>query len=1002
MKGIIKLFPAALAVFALASCSNEDFFGSENASGKLQLEATVEAPNSDDGTTRAAFLFTANGNSSLWQSGDEFRVYDAALQKYDNFVCDGSVIAVDGEPVVAEHSKAIFPGNQVYYAGYDKDNDDVIAIMDVPDDIEFGGLDKAADGTAYYASDMPMWGDVTDATSSNLKVELKTLSAFTDITVYQKSVKYIRVLAAANAATVDASPVGTGVGAPTLATATIQQIIDNDILDAKTPLAGYFEAQLKTGGVLKANRDNPVVKNSYKSYVTVDLSQNAADEAHIYIPIIAGVKYTNLIIQTSADGTTWNTLKAYKGATFERNGALRKDLVRGKAPIAAEVSSLKDLNDKLATIASTTEYQGRTVNITATGDIKTTQALAKLTIPTMTADQIVNFNFPIDDTDNPLTITGGTADHTMTINLNQGISGNTAVNINTAGKLVLTGSITSSRSDEYKKLNVTAAQELTLGSSEDFKSFTSNMDIVSSASPLVIDAAEGTIDNVALSGTATLKVESGTVTTVNSASSGKITIDGGKVTTINKTATDGDVEINDGEVTTLEAKTAESEFETDINGGKVTDLKLAKSSGNVTIDDATVTTLETAATGADAVKITSTNADATVTTLKLNADAHVTLTGDTGDDAFTAKIGTLNANSKVATVSSTGKAVISTASNLKDGSSFTSGWNDTKIATSDITGGNIYTAAQLAGIKANTAYTLKTTITSTANWTPVNLSGNFTADKLTVTVKGAPLFNKISGTAVIGGKDKDNVMTLETGDITGAKDENNLGSLAKEVEGTVTVKFVKANADGVTIQGNDTQNKAENIGGLIGKASGAVTLQDIQLGGTSALTLKGHANVGGYIGNVAGANSVIKILSSQDYASKFAFAKQGDYTTAPDKKAGTFGNFIGSITGTNVAVTIGKAADDKGGSFDKFIAASAYDTAALGFEKNTITVNSATKTFKGMTGTVKGHVLGYEIGYSTGTIKAEGIALYDKVKIKNNLGIDQEALTIDDINQYND
>ena len=106
MKGIIKLFPAALAVFALASCSNEDFFGSENASGKLQLEATVEAPNSDDGTTRAAFLFTANGNSSLWESEDEFRVYDAALQKYDKFVCDGSVIAVDGEPVVAEHSKA--------------------------------------------------------------------------------------------------------------------------------------------------------------------------------------------------------------------------------------------------------------------------------------------------------------------------------------------------------------------------------------------------------------------------------------------------------------------------------------------------------------------------------------------------------------------------------------------------------------------------------------------------------------------------------------------------------------------------------------------------------------------------------------------------------------------------------------------------------------------------------------------------------------------------------
>ena len=37
MKGIIKLFPAALAVLALASCSNDDFFGSNE--GEADSEA---------------------------------------------------------------------------------------------------------------------------------------------------------------------------------------------------------------------------------------------------------------------------------------------------------------------------------------------------------------------------------------------------------------------------------------------------------------------------------------------------------------------------------------------------------------------------------------------------------------------------------------------------------------------------------------------------------------------------------------------------------------------------------------------------------------------------------------------------------------------------------------------------------------------------------------------------------------------------------------------------
>ena len=1005
MKSILKFLPVALGVLTMASCSNDDFFGSETQKNGKELIPTVEnLVNADGGTTRSAW--TAGGTYQVsWQENDKFRVYDEAVQAYDIFSRKATGITIDGDADVEAHKYALFPGDQVYYAGWDKNNG-VSAVMSMPKGWDYEGAKKATFPSGekmVYASDLPMWGDVNNETSENLEVDLKFLTSVLDVCVYQNATKKIRVVAYKDKASLNGLATFNEEGNVTAdgaATANLNNLAN--VEGKQTPLSGYFFAQLKDGGQLVKDMTQPGEMTAKYGYTLEIEVGNTGDEAHVLIPIIPAT-YEYLSVQyLVADEThtnAWKELMGYEKTEIKRGQVRKTGLEIGKAPITAVVSSLEDLNNKLNTICTTADFSGRTVNITASDDIKTLDGYAHLDIPTgMLADQIVNFNFPIDDTDNPLTIQGGTVGKTMTINLNQGISGNTAVTISTTGKLVLTGSITSSREDQYKKINVTNAQALTFGSSADFNSFSTNMDIVS-GKDLTIDAVEGEIANVVLSGTAELTVKSGKVTKVASASSGAMVIAGGEVTTIEKTHKEGDVTIGAAKVGTLEAKTDASEFTTTINGGEVTNLKLAKSTGNVSITDAAVASLETAATGDDAVKIISTNANATVTTLKLNDNAKVTLTGDTeGDEIYTAKIGTLDANTKVATVSSTGKSVISTVSKLGEGSTFTSGWNATKIATSDITGGNIYTAAQLAGIKANTAYTLKTTITSTANWTPVNLSGNFTADKLTVTVKGAPLFNKISGTAVIGGKDKDNFMTLATGNITGAKDENNLGSLAKEVDGTVTVKFVKANtAADVTIQGNaeDGQNKAENIGGLIGKANGTVTLQDVQIGaGEKTVTLKGHANVGGFIGNVAG--GTVKILTSEELVSNVAFGLQGTYTEPTDAKAGTFGNFIGSITGAGANVTIGGTTNAKGSVIAKFVnnAINTAGTNNLGYNKNT----NGTKKFVGMVGTsgYSSQALTYEIGYSPVTAIGT-ILLYNKTT--DTLG-NPVSIKLDDINQF--
>ena len=82
MKKFIKIFPVALGLVALASCSNDDFFSSKNAddlSDKYVLAVTEE----DEVVTRA-FKDINQGNTS-YQNNEVMRVYDSNMAKYDEF-----------------------------------------------------------------------------------------------------------------------------------------------------------------------------------------------------------------------------------------------------------------------------------------------------------------------------------------------------------------------------------------------------------------------------------------------------------------------------------------------------------------------------------------------------------------------------------------------------------------------------------------------------------------------------------------------------------------------------------------------------------------------------------------------------------------------------------------------------------------------------------------------------------------------------------------------------
>ena len=203
MKSLIKFFPVAVGVLALASCSNDDFFGSSSEDGKLELVATVAAPvGSDDGLITRSVISPAENvadYSTSWDSKDKFRVYDAALQKYDAFSykAESKKITIDTEsPKVTEYAKAIFPAASVSYAGWSADNDAVTATVKIEDKITYAPAVKVGDKTAYV-SNLPMWGDAT-MEDNHLAVKLNPLTAYADITVNGAEAQYIRVISAAS------------------------------------------------------------------------------------------------------------------------------------------------------------------------------------------------------------------------------------------------------------------------------------------------------------------------------------------------------------------------------------------------------------------------------------------------------------------------------------------------------------------------------------------------------------------------------------------------------------------------------------------------------------------------------------------------------------------------------------------------------------------------------------------------------------------------------------
>lgn len=977
MKTALKFGSVALGLLTLASCSTDDFFETKKIDGKKELVVSVEAPEANDGVvTRAGFIPGTMG--IVWQDGDEFRVYGEALQEYDIYAWDGSAITLIGDEDVEEHKYAIFPGKQVTHAGWSKEHKSVTALVNIPTSVVYGNS-TVSNGTVAYMSNLPLWGTVAEE-GNNLKTSLKHLGAYTDIALYTGAgVDAIRIVAAKK---------DVALSSLTGSTSTL----NDDDLDETTPLSGPFDALLQDNGYLVANAD----ASNYKSYIEVTGIPTDGNELHVYIPIIPAT-YENLVIQYSTDnGSTWTAFEnedagftsQYIDKTVTRNMRFTKNLEKGEKAEDALVESLIDLNEKLEVAYTDKDFGAKNVldvNVAAGKTIETEATFAKIVIPSGTTSGVkydgkprnasdVNNTNPIiiniygaitNGTANvPLTITGGNSGQQVTLNFIGGISGDQRIEVETDCDLVLSGNLESTGTGElYKNINVSkAGTGLTLGQGA-VAPFSTNMTVNDAIAtvPLTVDAGSGEIAAIVTDASA-------------------VTVDGGKI----------------GDIT---AKTA-----------AVTVNAPAVVSGTITKNDVT---------GVITIKET------TVETVKLGkASVEIRLDGGTGKEAKTAKIATLNVNNQnTPVVKSQGKAVIGTVSGAKNATNapiYQSAWNDDNIATDDITGGNIYTAAQLGGVKSGN-YVLQAniyfgkkfgadwTIDNTAangakgtdletvsglKWKSLDFSGSFMGNgeqaaphKYLSTIDGlnAPLFAKVSGTTTIGGKNK--ALALTNVDI--ASDKENQGALAQTVEGTTTISYVTASG---TVGAATGTVASKNIGGLVGKAAGVVSLLNVSVG-TS--TVRGYANVGGFIGNFAGSEFTVQINDDKgpdDVKSTVIFNKTADYTgEGSDDNCGTFGAFIGSITGNGAKVIVKtgkKGSDVVGNKFEHFF--NTIDTDALDFDahtkQNQDQEDSKTYQFKGMDN--------HEFGYSTATSLHAESTMYGEI---NDYGV-PVPLTIDKIN----
>lgn len=921
MKNLIKFFPVAVAALTITSCNSDDLAsGTQNAFGEnaVTLEAIVDAPKTDG--TRA---YVTASDSYDWAVGDELRVYDSKMQKYDMFTYQTAGTAkafvlsnakvsgstpqyVSDEEYASQDAYALFGGqnitdedvNKISYNGWKPKGTAGVptALVFIPAALKYKEANKSDDNAvAVYKSTLPLWGKVSAPATENAK--------------FSTNLHYLTAFAAVSFE--NANKIAAG------------KRIKEVRMRALKKKSAFTSLSAKDQAGILAN---------LKKGITIE-STTALDGA------IGNITVDNAPVATYAT-TPWSTyfeidnskpLNGWFDAELEDNGTL--------------------VNTTDAAINQTATAQRGTLTIDVYN--KMVKNLSVVNIPIICQDyQILVIDYNTEDATTTYKVAGAMKDNNAKFAGAVGVKRSTTVSLPNQTNLL----------DGMNTLNITSGiMQAYDGSSDAQVAF--NVDangIASTANVLTVQTGNELLNTIYLpqiternleiriSGKATGTVLNNDLTIadmdgVTSQGTGKVTLimehfanpGESKKVIINSKANiilSGDfspanVTVEPGEnCTSLTLGIAGETADNDFKYGTKT---FTATKGNLTVADVVNTmnvtynnangTLETASALAN---VTVTNASsATVkagVSTKLSTAKNITIEAASTDEiealelektvsTITLKGGIINAISETSTASkryAAGAAITLNSEGLsaiKTVNAFTNAvkWTfNSKLnvpatgaatyymtavnATSATQTANIYTAAQLAGVANITAldFDLKTNITELTNWQSPNLTKEFRGGKAAengLTIKGvdAPLFGEVSATI----KNVDLTVAIDKKAVDGNEKATVVGALGKT---TVTNAVSVLNVD---IKGSI---KALNkVGGVFGTTGIATTFGD----GLD--------------------NSTNGVKVSVDFTNNTVYSG----TVGTIATAGTFGKFVGQAGAAKV--TINKECSVGQNAFDK-------------------------------------------------------------------------------------
>lgn len=993
----IKYLSFAFAVVALASCSNDQLGeeGVQQTIGENEVFAFIADDDAD--VTRAGFATFYNNETgkikqqAVFQAGDQFKMYRTDTWK-------PQVLKFKNEALINGINGGVFE-----WANFN--NAQAKYNVGVTEDAStnYGANDMTGREYAVYPADQFQFTDemrgtlqFTLAPTNNLNNLNNTyVGVDSDVkegyTIYNSLVpmfgfymgeaKGIKFNYMTSLVRVYLQGLAPGAHKLTLFTAD----------DAKSnKLNGVFTATQFDAADYTAGDDALPVFNSEKLTTGLAASIAAADGSKpnelnftfnttelesdfvIFLPIPTG-EYTlaSLKLYLDYDGvgddeipltltTTWASganqgkyinLADCDGAANTANAAVQtlgrgiKLLAEKKTAIKANASSLWEINNLLALYAA----YGRDIEaeITLDADINVvaenasgyTSAMKQLIVPTLQNNV-------------KLTLKKGTGDEITGRVLNIVDEGTVTNKKNFTLKLDAVSAV--------EGINYTSKQNFELEADEalgtaDTKPVTINTDAdvtlkATDVKNLVITAANkltiAADPKVAFTTAAPTTVNSAITASITASNNIEIDAEGKTIATLNFTGASKTVNIKKGTVTNLVIGTpAIADPATDPAG----------ITASVTMTDGTITNLKGTGTGGDAGKFL----DGT----------HITVT--------TSGAAAINAVSALKTTNDATKASIS----------FTSTYSAVDATAAAAVDGviPIYTAGQLKAVVADKAYKLMTDVTIPADkaWESVPLTKSFDGNNKTITGLKAPLFGDLTtGGADITVKN----LTLASVDITG-KNIANKGALAQSITGTWIIEGVKA-AGTVGSAAGDGNLTAKTVGGLVGTVGNGADATNVTIKKSSfAGTVQGYCELGGFIGKVNKATVAISEKPAATVALTLTESVNINATEVPDY--GKAGAFIGTIAGTDNAITIGK--DDTEAITSYFTAAPA--TTGLYLSKCVV----ADKAFNGMPN--------HEIGYSpaaTGSLSLYGNAYMKTAdrSLQAAAGDGIEALTITNYVNY--